>query len=174
MADRSSAYRSMVSPAYRSPFGVAPAQGDAALYDTISPRALQTASLTKRTAIDLASSQVRRTHHGGQVPTYRSMVSLLYRSPFGVAPAQCDAALYDAISPRDLRSASLTKWTAIDLAPSQVRRTHHGGQVLGVAGVQVTLWHSTSQRRRGLYDTTFPWPCEAVPFVLADRRILGI
>ena len=63
--------------------------------------------------------------------------------------------------------------------PSFERHTHHGEQILGVqvhdvAGVQATVWRSTSPRRRGLYNSTFPRPREAAPFVLADRRILGV
>ncbi|KAM3297693.1 hypothetical protein ACQJBY_039563 [Aegilops geniculata] len=64
--------------------------------------------------------------------------------------------------------------TLYKTGPSFERRTHHGGQVLGVqvhgiAGAQVTLSRSTSSRRCGLCDNTFH-----DPFVLADRRILGV
>ena len=69
--------------------------------------------------------------------------------------------------------------TQYKTGPSFERCTYRGEQVLGVqvagvAGVQVTLWRSTSPRRRGLYNATFPRPREAAPFVLADRRILGV
>ena len=40
--------------------------------------------------------------------------------------------------------------------PSFERRTHYGGQVHGVAGVQVALSRSTSPRRHGLYNATIP------------------
>lgn len=64
--------------------------------------------------------------------------------------------------------------TQYKTGPSFVRCTHLGEQVHGVAGVQVTPWRSTSPRRYGLYNATYPRPRGTASFVLSDRRILGV